>query len=71
MRLSSTTTVECQRVGIRVEIDCVAIGWPTVSSSTEATIRAHLAAGAGILKVAKEVGVGTSSVQRITSAMAA
>jgi DNA invertase Pin-like site-specific DNA recombinase len=48
-----------------------AIGRPKVSGATEAAIRAHLAAGAGILKVAKELGVGTSTVQRIKSAMAA
>lgn len=42
-----------------------AIGRPKVAADKEAAIRAHLAAGTGILKVAKMVGVGTETVQRI------
>ena len=37
----------------------------------EAAIRNHLAAGHGILKVAKLVGVGSGTVQRIKKEMAA
>lgn len=42
-----------------------AIGRPKVARSTEAAIRAHLAAGMGIGKVARTLGVGVSTVQRV------
>ena len=42
-----------------------AIGRPKVTAATEAVIRAHLAAGTGKAKVAKLLGVGVSTVQRI------
>jgi DNA invertase Pin-like site-specific DNA recombinase len=45
------------------------IGRPKVPGSTEAAIRARLASGVGILKVAREVGVGTGVVQRIRREM--
>jgi DNA invertase Pin-like site-specific DNA recombinase len=41
------------------------IGRPKVSADTEKAIRARLAAGAGILKIAGELGVGSGTVQRI------
>ena len=41
------------------------IGRPKVAGKVERAIREHLAAGMGILKVAKLVGVGVSTVQRI------
>ena len=44
------------------------LGRPTVSSATEAKIRALLATGMGMGKVAKTVGVGVSVVQRINRA---
>ncbi len=46
------------------------IGRPKVGDATEHAIRDHLSAGTGILKVAKTVGVGVSTVQRIKLAMA-
>jgi DNA invertase Pin-like site-specific DNA recombinase len=46
-----------------------AIGRPRVSAETEAAIRERLAAGAGILKVAGELGVGSGTVQRVKAAM--
>jgi DNA invertase Pin-like site-specific DNA recombinase len=46
-----------------------AIGRPKVSPATEAAIREHLAAGVGILKVARMVGVGSGTVQRVKAAM--
>lgn len=46
-----------------------AIGRPTVGSDKETTIRGHLAAGTGIVKVAKIVGVGVGTVQRVKAAM--
>jgi DNA invertase Pin-like site-specific DNA recombinase len=45
------------------------IGRPRVPDSTEAAIRARLASGVGILKVAREVGVGTGVVQRVRREM--
>ena len=48
-----------------------AIGRPRVASETEDAIRAHLAAGAGILKVAGLVGVGVSTVQRVKAGLGA
>lgn len=47
-----------------------AIGRPKVGPRKEATIRAALASGQGILKVAREVGCGSSVVQRIKAEMA-
>ena len=44
------------------------LGRPTVSSATEAKIRALRATGMGMGKVAKAVGVGVSVVQRISKA---
>lgn len=47
------------------------IGRPKVSSQTEAAIHAALASGKGVLKVARELGVGGSTVQRVKRAMSA
>ncbi|MFL5255851.1 MAG: recombinase family protein [Rhodopila sp.] len=46
------------------------IGRPVTSSATEQRIRDMLAQGNGILKTAKHLGVGNSTVQRIKEAMA-
>ena len=46
-----------------------AIGRPKVAAGTEKAIRARLTAGAGILKVAAEMGVGSGTVQRIRREM--
>jgi DNA invertase Pin-like site-specific DNA recombinase len=43
----------------------VKLGRPKVPAQVEAAVRARLATGAGIMKVAKELGVGTGTVQRI------
>jgi DNA invertase Pin-like site-specific DNA recombinase len=48
----------------------VRLGRPMVASETEAAVRARLKAGEGILKVAKGLGLGTSTVQRIRRQMA-
>lgn len=47
------------------------LGRPMVGRKTEEAIRHQLGAGHGILKVAKIVGVGSSTVQRIKREMAA
>lgn len=47
-----------------------AIGRPKVSPKVEAAIRAKLAEGVGMIKAAKELGVGVGTVQRIKRAEA-
>ncbi len=44
-------------------------GRPRIPEDTEAAVRAELATGKGMLKVAKEIGVGTGTVQRIAREM--
>lgn len=46
------------------------LGRPMVGGEAEAAVRARLGAGEGILKVAKGLGLGTSTVQRIKREMA-
>lgn len=46
------------------------LGRPKVDPKIEGTIRQHLGAGHGILKVAKIVGVGSGTVQRVKREMA-
>ena len=45
------------------------LGRPKVPITVERQARRHLAKGAGILKVAKTLGLGTGTVQRIKRAM--
>jgi DNA invertase Pin-like site-specific DNA recombinase len=45
------------------------LGRPKVPSAVERQVQRHLAKGAGILKVAKALGLGTGTVQRIKRAM--
>ena len=47
------------------------LGRPQVGQKVEETIRRHLGAGHGILKVAKIVGCGSGTVQRVKKEMAA
>ncbi len=47
------------------------LGRPKASKHVETQIRARCTEGAGILKIAKELGVGTSVVQRVVKQMAA
>jgi DNA invertase Pin-like site-specific DNA recombinase len=49
----------------------VKLGRPKVSARVEAAIRARLTAGAGILKTAKALGVGSSVVQRVKAELTA
>jgi DNA invertase Pin-like site-specific DNA recombinase len=46
------------------------IGRARADPKIEDTIRAWLASGKGILKTARECGVGSSTVQRVKAAMA-
>ena len=46
------------------------LGRPPVTAKTEQAIRERLATGTGMLKVAKALGVGVSTVQRVKVAMA-
>jgi len=43
----------------------VKLGQPKIDSATERKVRNQLAKGMGILKVAKSLGIGTGTVQRI------
>jgi DNA invertase Pin-like site-specific DNA recombinase len=45
------------------------LGRPRTSEKVEKRIQAQLRAGKGIIKVAREVGVGTGTVQRIAQEM--
>jgi DNA invertase Pin-like site-specific DNA recombinase len=49
----------------------VKLGRPKVSAKGEAAIKERLAAGVGILKTARTVGVGSGTVQRIKAELAA
>jgi DNA invertase Pin-like site-specific DNA recombinase len=49
----------------------VRLGRPRTGAKVEAAVRARLAAGDGIKKVAKAIGVGNGTVSRIKAAMAA
>jgi DNA invertase Pin-like site-specific DNA recombinase len=60
--------VERVRAGIaRARAEGKHLGRPYVNAETEQAIRAALATGKGIRKVARETGVGTSVVQRVKS----
>ncbi len=48
----------------------VTLGRPKVERKVEAAIRERLAAGTGILKVARGLGVGVSTVQRVKAELA-
>ena len=48
----------------------VKLGRPKVSAKVEAAIRDSLAAGTGILKTARTVGVGSGTVQRVKAELA-
>jgi DNA invertase Pin-like site-specific DNA recombinase len=45
----------------------VKLGRPKIDSATQRRVRKQLAKGMGILKVAKSFGIGTGTVQRISS----
>lgn len=55
----------------RVRAQGKRLGRAKVPAKVEAAIRAHLSAGHGILKVAKLVGCGSGTVQRVKREMAA
>lgn len=60
------------RAGLeRAKARGVRLGRPKTDAKKEAAIRARLATGAGIKKVAKAVGVGNGTVSRIKAAMSA
>jgi DNA invertase Pin-like site-specific DNA recombinase len=51
----------------RAKAEGVTLGRPKVANTTEAEIRARLAQGHGMIKVAKALGVGVGTVQRVKS----
>jgi DNA invertase Pin-like site-specific DNA recombinase len=46
------------------------LGRPTIGEAVEAETRAALASGHGMRKIARELKVGTSTVQRVKAAVA-
>jgi DNA invertase Pin-like site-specific DNA recombinase len=59
------------RAGLeRAKARGVRLGRPRTGAKMEAAIRARLAAGEGVKKVARVLGVGTGTVSRIKAAMA-
>ena len=54
----------------RVRAEGKKLGRPKVGGKKEAAIRARLTVGDGMLKVAKALGVGVSTVQRVRAEMA-
>jgi DNA invertase Pin-like site-specific DNA recombinase len=55
----------------RAKANGAQFGRPKIDLKTEARIRAELAKGTGMLKVARMLGVGTGTVQRIKAEAAA
>jgi DNA invertase Pin-like site-specific DNA recombinase len=59
------------RAGLRrARSEGTTLGRPRISAKLEAAIRATLASGTGMLKAAKQHGVGSGTVQRISREMA-
>ena len=50
---------------IRARTEGKTLGRPKVSKEVEAAVRKALKAGTGIRKAARELGIGTSTVQRV------
>jgi DNA invertase Pin-like site-specific DNA recombinase len=76
--LSSLAKVEAQKISDRTKAGLqrarkrgAQIGRPKVDDGREAAVRAALGQGVGVLKVAKQCGVGVSVVQRIKTELAA
>ena len=74
-RCSSGAFAEFERTMIRQRIKAglkravaqgAKLGRPKIDSATERKVRKQLAKGIGILKVAKSLGIGTGTVQRIS-----
>ena len=53
----------------RAEARGIQLGRPRIAMKVEATIRARLAKGEGIKKVAKAIGVGNGTVSRVKATM--
>jgi len=63
------TTIERINAGLaRARAEGKQLGRPRVDGATEAQIRKLLAKGTGKLKIARELGVGVSTVQRVAAA---
>jgi DNA invertase Pin-like site-specific DNA recombinase len=55
----------------RAKAQGTTLGRPKVASRVEATIQGRLAEGHGMIRIAKELGVGVSTVQRVKRELAA
>jgi DNA invertase Pin-like site-specific DNA recombinase len=53
------------KAGLKRAVEGVKLGSPKVDSAIERSVRKQLAKGVGILKVARSLGIGTGTVQRI------
>jgi DNA invertase Pin-like site-specific DNA recombinase len=63
------TTIERINAGLaRARAEGKQLGRPRVDGKTETTIRKMLAKGTGKLKIARTLGVGVSTVQRVAAA---
>ena len=54
------------KAGLKRAVAQVKPGRPKIDSATERKVRKQLAKGMGILKLAKSLGIGTGTVQRIS-----
>jgi hypothetical protein len=59
----------CARLSYQIFLDCVCRGRPRIDPALEKRIQAHLRAGKGVRKIARECGVGTGTVQRVQQEM--
>jgi DNA invertase Pin-like site-specific DNA recombinase len=53
----------------RARVQGKILGRPKVSVETEKRVRAARAKGAGIIRIARELGIGTGTVQRIVASV--
>ena len=57
---------QVRNASFEVVHEAVKLGRPKIDSRTERKVRKQLAKGMGILRVAKALGIGTGTVQRIS-----
>ena len=62
---------QVRNASFEVVHEAVKLGRPKIDSRTERKVRKQLAKGMGILKVAKSLGIGTGTVQRIANEISA
>jgi DNA invertase Pin-like site-specific DNA recombinase len=66
--VTARTGAQRVKAGLKRAIaQAVKLGRPKIDSTTERKVRKQLAKGVGILRVAKSLGIGTGTVQRIAN----